>query len=184
MTYAVPVFGPRYLSDARVSSKVDYGRRAVSRPYQEHDRSSKSRHAASCSKFPRVPQRISASARIDRKKCSHRKGPCPSRRFFGRPSRLAAVCSQPMQPRQRRLVLDIPNTRLIRKNDHACSPPFRFQVTSTAFQRSVAPGNSCLRAPTRYMPLAAVQGAGLSQRGFLAGARTQESSRGLRCYEN
>jgi hypothetical protein len=38
MTYAVPVFGPRYLSDARVSSKVDYGRRAVSRPYQEHDR--------------------------------------------------------------------------------------------------------------------------------------------------
>jgi hypothetical protein len=46
MTYAVPVFGPRYLSDARVSSKVDYGRRAVSRPYQEHDRSSKSWHAA------------------------------------------------------------------------------------------------------------------------------------------
>ena len=34
------------------------------------------------------------------------------------------------------------------------------------------------------MPLAAVQGAGLSQRGFLAGARTQESSCDLRCYEN
>jgi len=48
----------------------------------------------------------------------------------------------------------------------------------------LAPGNSCLRAPTRYMPLAAVQGAGLSQRGFLAGARTQESSSGLRCYDN
>src|SRR5438445_13599491 len=95
---------------------------------------------------------------------------------FGRPSRLAAVCLQPMQPGQRRLVLDTSNTRLIRKSDHACSPPFRFQVTSTAFPRSVAPGNSCLRAPTRYMPLAAVQGAGLSQRGFLAGARTQESS--------
>ncbi len=33
------------------------------------------------------------------------------------------------------------------------------------------------------MPLALVQGAGLSQ-GFLAGARTQETSSGLRCYEN
>ena len=100
----------------------------------------------------------------------------PVEAFFGRPSRLEAVCSQPMQPRQGRLVLDIPNARLIRKNDHAYSSPFRFQITSTAFQRRVAPGNSCLRAPTRYMPLAAVQGAGLSQRGFLAGARTQESS--------
>ena len=46
------------------------------------------------------------------------------------------------------------------------------------------PGHSCLRAPTRYMPLAVVQGAGLSQREFLAGARTQESSCGLRSYEN
>jgi hypothetical protein len=43
---------------------------------------------------------------------------------------------------------------------------FHFQGTSTAFPRSVAPGISCLRAPTRYMPLAAVQGAGLSQRVF------------------
>ncbi len=176
MTYAVPVFGPRYLSDARVSSKVDYGRRAVSRPYQEHDRSSKSRHAASCSKFPRVPQRISASARIDRKKCSHRKGPCPSRRFFGRPSRLAAVCSQPMQPRQRRLVLDIPNTRLIRKNDHACSPPFRFQVTSTASPGALRKAILACAPRRDTCPWLAVQGAGLSQRGFLARARTQESS--------
>src|SRR6266850_7650340 len=45
--------------------------------------------------------------------------------FFGRSSRLAAVCSQPMLPGQRRLVLDISNTRLIRTSDHACSPPFR-----------------------------------------------------------
>ena len=56
----------------------------------------------------------------------------PIEAFFGRPSRLEAVCSQPMQPRQGRLVLDIPNARLIRKNDHAYSSPFRFQVTSTA----------------------------------------------------
>ena len=38
MTYAVPVLGSRYLSDARISAKVDYGRRAVSRPDREHDR--------------------------------------------------------------------------------------------------------------------------------------------------
>jgi hypothetical protein len=58
--------------------------------------------------------------------------PVPVQAYFGRPSRLSAVCSQPMQPGQRRLVLDISDTRLIRTNDHACSPPFRFQVTSTA----------------------------------------------------
>src|SRR5947208_5309690 len=92
--------------------------------------------------------------------------PVPVEAFFGCPSHLATVCSEQMQPRQRRLALDIPNARLIRKNDHAYSRPFRFQVTSTAFPRSVAPGISCLRAPTRYMPLAAVQGAGLSQRVF------------------
>jgi hypothetical protein len=32
--------------------------------------------------------------------------------------------------------------------------------------RSVAPVNSCLRAPTRYMPLAAVQGAGFEPTRF------------------
>ena len=90
--------------------------------------------------------------------------PVPVEAFSGRPARLSAVCSQPMQPRQRRLVLDISNTRLIRTNDPACSPPFRFGHIHSV-PRSVGPGNSCLRAPTRYMPLAAVQGAGLSQHG-------------------
>jgi len=68
--------------------------------------------------------------------------------------------------RQRRLVLDMSNTRLIRTNDHACSPPFRLPGHIRNVPRRAAPGNSCLRAPTRYMPLAAVRGAGLSQRVF------------------
>ena len=57
--------------------------------------------------------------------------PRARRGVFWPPARLSAVCSQPMQRGQRRLVLDISNTRLIRKNDHAYSPPFRFQVTCT-----------------------------------------------------
>src|SRR5262245_37281171 len=40
-----------------------------------------------------------------------------------------AECSQPMQTRLRRLMLDILSPRLIRKSDHAYSPPFRFQIT-------------------------------------------------------
>ena|SRR5213080_1542141 len=96
--------------------------------------------------------------------------------FFGRPSRLAADCSQPMQLGQRRLVLDILNIRLIRKKDHA-----HFHRRFACRSHPQRPEELCarqflLRAPTRYMPLAALQGTGLSQRGFLAGARTQETS--------
>ena len=41
-----------------------------------------------------------------------------------------------------------------------------------------------LTRPDEIPDLGAGAGAGLSQRRFLAGARTQETSSGLRCYEN
>jgi len=88
-----------------------------------------------------------------------------------------------MQPQQRRLVRNISNTRPIRTNDHACSPPFRLPGHIHSVPRSAALGNSCLRAPTRYMPLAAVQGAGLSQRVF-SPERAHRTAPVLRCYEN
>jgi hypothetical protein len=114
-------------------------------------------------KFPWVRPRVSAGARIDRKKCPHRKASCQSRLFWAAHRfRLSAtagpshgrrspgfvvtrsICWQQIQTGQRRLVLDVSNTRLVRKNDHPCSPPLRITIHQSWAQLACA--------PQRYMP--------------------------------
>ena len=116
-------------------------------------------------KFPRVRPRVSAGARIDRKKCPHRKAPCPSRRF------LAARRVWQRSVRGR------------------CNPGSGVwcliyqtldqseKTTTHVHRRSGSPytsrGLNLLARPNGTCP---GSGAGLSQREFPAGARTQETS--------
>src|SRR6185503_12626543 len=55
-----------------------------------------------------------------------------------------SICWQQIQTGQRRLVLDVSNTRLVRKNDHPCSPPLRITIHQSWAQLACA--------PQRYMP--------------------------------
>jgi len=66
-----------------------------------------------------------------------------------------SICWQQIQTGQRRLVLDISDTRSVRKNDHPCSPPLRITIHQSWAQLACAPNGTCSGS-----------GAGLSQRGF------------------
>ena len=134
------------------------------------------------SKFPRVPPRISASARIDRKGCPHRKAPCPSRRFLA----ARRVCQRSVRSRcnarQRRLVLDISNTRLSEKTTTHIHRRFASRVTCTVSRGALR--QAILLAPRRDNALCCGTGGWVEPTRF---ARRSAHTRELlcsRCYDN
>src|SRR6478752_2906931 len=84
-----------------------------------------------------------------------------------------SICWQQIQTGQRRLVLDISDTRSVRKNDHPCSPPLRITIHQSWAQLACA--------PERYM---------LWPGGWIEPTRVSRRSAHsrdllvLRCYEN